>query len=71
MARECKMLNLCGFLKKHSSPKDVAGIWFRQEYCTGLKEDECKRKHYMIENGKVPADDMAPDGQIVPPAASR
>jgi hypothetical protein len=68
MADHCKMLRLCGFLKNHSRPNDVAGLWVRQEYCTGPKEDECKRKQYMIEHGKVPPDDMSPDGQMVPPA---
>jgi hypothetical protein len=71
MAHECRMLRLCGFLKNHSKAGDVAGLWFRQEYCTGLKEDECKRKQYMIEHGKVPPDDMAPDGQTIPPVESQ
>jgi hypothetical protein len=68
MARECKMLRLCGFLKKHGSGDTVAGQWFRQEYCTGFKQDECKRKEYMIEHGKVPPDDMSPTGEVLDPS---
>jgi hypothetical protein len=71
MAHECKMLRLCGFLKKHGRDNDVTGQWFRQEYCTGLKENECKRKEYMIEHGKLPPDDMTPTGEILQPAETK
>jgi hypothetical protein len=70
MAQECKMFNLCGFLEKHGRGNDVAAVWFRQEYCTGLKQDDCKRKAYMIEHGKVPVDDMAPNGEMVQPVGA-
>jgi hypothetical protein len=70
MTRECKMINLCGFLQKHGNTNEVAGLWFRQEYCTGLKQDECKRKEYMIEHGKVPMDDMSPTGEVLQPVTS-
>jgi hypothetical protein len=66
MAKECKMLRLCGFLKKHYRPDNIPCLWFRKEYCTGSKEDECERKKYMIAQGKVPPDDMAPNGETVP-----
>jgi len=58
------MLPLCGFFKKHGGGDDLAGQWFIQEYCTGCKQDECKRKEYMVEHGKVPSDDMLPSGQM-------
>jgi hypothetical protein len=70
MAHECKMLPFCGFLKKHGSDNDLAGLWFRSEYCAGEKQEECKRKEYMIEQGKMPPDDMAPTGDILAPAGS-
>jgi hypothetical protein len=57
------MLHLCGFLKKHGRDSDLADM--RHEYCTGDKQDECKRKAYMIEHGKVPPDDMTPTGEVV------
>ena len=56
MDRECKMLQLCGFVKKHCSGNDLAGLWYRAEYCTGEKQDQCQRKQYMIEHGKVPVE---------------
>ncbi len=65
MDRECKMLQLCGFVKKHCSGNDLAGLWYRAEYCTGEKQDQCQRKQYMIEHGKVPVNDMAPTGEIM------
>jgi hypothetical protein len=70
MGQECKMLHLCGFLKKHGSENDLAGLWFRAEYCTGDKQEECKRKAYMTENGKMPPDDMTPSGEILQSIAS-
>jgi hypothetical protein len=71
VAHECRMLRLRGFLKKHASADQLAGQWFRQEYCTGPKEDECKRKAYMIEHGKVPPGDMSPSGEMMQPVESR
>ena len=70
MGQECKMLNLCGFLKKHGNDNDLASLWFRYEYCTGEKQDECKRKQYMIANGKAPPDEMAPNGEMMHTDAS-
>jgi hypothetical protein len=67
MAQECKMLPLCGFLKKHGGENTLAALWLRYEYCTGEKKEECKRKQYMIEHGKVPPDDMAPTGEMLQP----
>jgi hypothetical protein len=65
MGQECRMLPLCGFLRKHGSNNELAGLWFRYEYCTGERQDECKRKEYMIEHGKAPPDDMTPTGDIM------
>ncbi len=69
MRRECKMLHLCGFLKKHRGD-DLASQWFCQEYCTGPRQDQCVRKAYMIEHGKVPPNDMAPNGDIMQPVGA-
>jgi len=57
------MLRLCGFIKKHGKSKNLAAQQLVQEYCTGQRQDECKRKEYMVEHGKVPSDDMLPSGQ--------
>ena len=69
VGQECKMLHLCGFLKKHRG-NDLASQWFHQEYCTGPKQEACKRREYMIGHGKMPPDGMAPDGEIVQPLAA-
>jgi hypothetical protein len=64
------MLRLCAFLKKHDTGDRSVGGRFRKEYCTGPKEEDCKRKAYMIEHGKVPPDDMTPTGEMLPPTES-
>lgn len=70
MGRECKMLHLCGFLKKHGNENDLAGLWFRAEYCEAEKQEECRRKEYMIAHGKTPPDDMTPTGDILQAAGT-
>jgi len=63
---ECELLANCGFYKKYQGTLDLACRGFIKTYCRGTQMNECVRKQYRMENGKPPADDMMPSGQMVP-----
>ena len=65
MAKDCSLLDKCGFFKKYQAAKDLACKGFVQQYCTGPKMNECMRLKYRLEHGTPPPDDMMPTGRTV------
>jgi hypothetical protein len=56
---------MCGFLKKYQVVNDMACKGFVRVYCQGDKMKDCERKKYRQEHGKLPDDDMMPNGKNV------
>jgi len=61
----CELLAACGFFKKYQATKDLACRGFIRMYCTGPKQNECKRKQHRLKYGAPPSDDMMPSGHMV------
>ena len=64
MATECPNLATCGFFQKHQQTKDLVCKGLVQMYCTGDKQEACKRKLHRKETGEAPPDDMLPSGRL-------
>lgn len=62
---QCEKLETCGFFKKYQDSKSLACKGFINQYCKGSKMDDCKRKQYFEEHGKLPSDDMMPNGAMI------
>ena len=65
MEEHCELLEKCGFFKKYEGDWGITCKRLIQEYCTGLKMNECKRKEYRKQHGAPPSDDMTPSGQML------
>jgi hypothetical protein len=65
MEEHCELLKICGFFKKYEKDWSFACKGMIQEYCTGSKMNECKRKEYRKQHGAPPSDDMTPSGTML------
>jgi hypothetical protein len=65
MFESCRMLQSCGFFKKHSEMKTLACKGFIQKYCMGPQKSECKRMEFRKRSGTPPSDDMLPNGHMI------
>jgi hypothetical protein len=59
---ECANLGKCGFFKNREN--DLASKGFIRMYCRGELQNECKRKEYKEKTGKIPPDEMYPNGAM-------
>jgi hypothetical protein len=62
---DCEMLNECAFFKKYAKAHMAACKGLIAEYCRGNRQDDCKRKHYLIKHKEKPPENMLPGGTIL------
>ena len=66
MSEKCPLLEKCGFFKTFAGNSEVIQKGWVSLYCENLeKSEKCERKKIRQQTGKPPADNMAPNGQIL------
>ena len=67
MAKEkCELLDKCGFFKNYQGNTEVVKNAWIKMFCDDKQSSErCERKKYRKQNGKPPADNMAPTGKML------